>query len=46
MTEEDDYGDQVAELDQDPIPGLGELPDCDDNEEECAVAGPADSGGE
>lgn len=43
---EDDDELLALELDQEPIPGLGELPDCDDDSEECEVVGPADGGGE
>lgn len=46
VDEDDEFAAGAAELDQDPIPGLGELPDCDDDSEECAVVGPADGGGE
>lgn len=42
---DDEWADEVAELDQEPIPGLGELPDCDDDEVACQVVGPADAGG-
>lgn len=41
---DDEFEDAVAELDEDPIPTLGELPDCDDDAQECVVEGPADGG--
>lgn len=46
MEDDDEYviENTVFELDQDPIPGLGEVPDCDDDEEGCLIVGPADGG--
>jgi hypothetical protein len=47
----DDYmlGDEWAELieaeDEEPIEGLGELPDCTDDQQWCQIVGPADAGG-
>lgn len=41
---DDDFADDVAEVDEDPVPGLGELPDCDDDSDACQVVGPADGG--
>lgn len=41
---DDEYAAYAYEPDEDPIAGLGELPDCDDDSEECQVVGPADGG--
>lgn len=46
MDDEDEFAQYAADLDDEPIPGLGELPDCDDDEQWCKVVGPGDSGGE
>lgn len=46
MDDTDEFAYGIADLDQDPIPGLGELPDCDDDEQACQVVGPADGEGE
>lgn len=42
--DEDDLLDEVAELDQDPILGLGELPDYDDAAIASQAAEPAEKG--
>jgi hypothetical protein len=44
--EVDEFAAGVAELDQEPIPGLGEIPDCDDDAEDCQIVGPSDAGGQ
>lgn len=46
MDEEDEFAEWATVLDDDPIPGLGDLPDCDDDEDACLIVGPADGGGE
>lgn len=40
--DDDEFADEAAELDQDPIPGLGELADCDDDAIACLIAEPND----
>lgn len=44
MTEEDDYENEIEDLDQDPIPGLGDPPDCE-YEDDPAVITAGDAGG-
>ncbi len=38
--DDDEYAAYALDGDDDPIPGLGELPDCDDDSEECRVVEP------
>lgn len=44
MEDEDEYADQLDAVDEEPIEGLGELPDCGDNDDWCQIVGPADAG--
>lgn len=40
--ENDEWEGYALDLDDEPIAGLGELPDCDDDSEACQVVGPGD----
>lgn len=37
MTEPDDFADQAAEIDEDPVDGLGDAPDDDDDDDPTEV---------
>jgi hypothetical protein len=40
----DEWSEGITDTDDEPIDGLGELPDCDDDLEGCAIVGPGDGG--
>lgn len=44
LYDDDPFLAEALEPDVDPVPLLGELPDCDDDFEACLVVGPADEG--
>jgi hypothetical protein len=38
----DEWADSALDTDDDPIPGLGELPDCDDDQADCDIVEPGE----
>ncbi len=42
LDDDDEFADAALDADDDPIAGLGELPDCDDDAEECNVVEPGE----